>query len=185
MSEPLFTFNANRKRLDNFYVTFYSIPENITNILGRQVQSVTRPNVSFDRFTTKHRRNTYSNSGQIMFDPIAIVFKDDEESVTSMFLYAQIFRQLNKHSDIFGQNDAGKERTFTFGIKVQFFNSLQEPVEEYILKDCFIESIEHTDPLISEDTENEITVSIAYDNIEVKVFDRYLSMTQQLNQGQE
>ena len=64
-----------------------------------------------------------------------IVFKDDEESVTSMFLYAQIFRQLNKHSDVFGQNDAGKERTFTFGIKVQFFNSLQEPVEEYILKD--------------------------------------------------
>lgn len=183
MSEPLFTFNANRKRIDNFYVTFLSIPENITNVLGRQVQSITRPNISFDRFETKFRRNTYQNSGQVRFDPISVVFKDDEESVTSMFLYAQVFRQLNKHVDVFGQNDAGKERKFTFGMKVQFLNSLSEVVEEYIMNDCFIEEINHTDPLISEDTENEITVSIAYDNIDILVFDRYLSMTQQLQQA--
>jgi len=163
------------KRVDRFYVTFYDLPENISNVLGRQVTIITRPDISFGVFKISHRRNTYNDFGKVELQPINITFKDDEESVVSMFLYAQIMRQQSKHVDIF--NRIGKDMQYKFGIKVDFLNVKDEVVESYDLKDCFITNIAHSEPTTGDDDIADISVTVEYDNINIKVFDEYLALS--------
>ncbi len=163
------------KRVDRFYATFYNIPENISNVLGRQVTIITRPDISFDVIKTNFRKNTYNDFGRLDLQPISVTFKDDEQSITSMFLYAQVMRQLNKQVDIFGET--GKNMQHKFGMKVDFLDANDQVVESYDLSDCIITNISHSEPTTGDDDNADITVSIEYDNINIKVFDEYLKLT--------
>lgn len=179
------TLSNQSKRIDNFYVKFFNVPENISNVLGRQVKAITRPSLRFTQGETRQRRATYKDKGKVEYDEITITFKDDIESITSMVLYAQIMRQINLHPDIFGTNDGGKDRNYKFDIVVELFDSVGEKVVEgYKLSDCWIMSIDHSDPLMSDSQENEITLSVQFDNIDIYVFDRYIRLKQQLDTTQ-
>lgn len=163
------------KRVDRFYVTFYNIPENISNVLGRQVSVITRPDIDFDVIKTGFRKNTYNDIGKITLSPITITFKDDEQSITSMFLYAQIMRQLHKQVDIFGE--VGKNQQTRFGMKIDFLDATDNVTESYDLLDCMITNIAHSEPTIGDDDIMDITVNVEYDNINIKIFDQYLKLT--------
>lgn len=167
----------NDKRQDNFYVSFFNISENVGNYLGKQVKEVTRPNITIEYGEMRQRGNKFANPAQLVFTPVQITFADDEESLTSMLLYAQIMRQRERYNHDVDQIFGSSERKFKFGVKVQLFNSHHEETEGYILKDCFITSIEHSQKMYSGEQANTITVSIQFDNIDVKVFDRYLELT--------
>jgi len=162
------------KRNDRFYVTFLDIPENISNILGRQVTVITRPDISFSSFKTAHRRNTYSDIGKIELQPINITFKDDEQSITSMFLYAQVMRQLHANADILGR--VGKSMNRKFGIRVDFMDAMDSITESYILGGCFITNIAHSEPTTGDDDNADISTTIEFDALDVKVFDQYISL---------
>jgi hypothetical protein len=170
--------NNQEKRQDNFLVSFFDFDENAGNFLGRQVKSVTRPSMTVEVSNSKHKGNEYSNPGQLKLEPITVTFRDDENSITSMLLYAQLMRQREKYQDevdhvLTKHND----KEMKFGLKVQMFNSQSEETEAYILRDAFITSIEHSELIMSSETTNEITIRLVYDNIEVKVFDRFVAYT--------
>jgi hypothetical protein len=163
------------KRIDRFYVTFYNLPENISNVLGRQVSIITRPDISFDVIKISHRRNTYNDFGKVELQPINITFKDDEQSIVSMFLYAQIMRQQSKHVDVFGKIEKGMQ--YKFGIKVDFLDAMDKVTESYDLQDCFITNITHSEPTTGDDDLADISVTVEFDNINIKVFDQYITLT--------
>ncbi|WGH49809.1 hypothetical protein [Alishewanella phage vB_AspM_Slickus01] len=176
MNMSLQNLTSKSKRMDRFYVTFFGLPENISNVVGRQVTTITRPEVGFDTLRTTHRRNTYVDVGKVTLQPINITFKDDEESITSMFLYAQIMRQLNQFSDIFGDTN-NEEQLRKFGIKVEFMNANDKITESYHLKDCIITAISHSDPTTGDDDDTDMNVTIEYDNLDVKIFDTFMTLS--------
>ena len=174
-SERLINMNEKSRRVDNFYVTFYGLPENIANILGRQVKSITRPSVTYNTDTNRFRGATYKNLQNPTFDPVTVVFYDDENSVVGTVLYMQIFRQQNKYTDKFGE--LGIDRDYRFDVKIEQYNASNHLTETYILKDCFVQSIDHSDPNIVDQQESEIIISLEYDNVDILLFDEFVSMS--------
>lgn len=164
---------------DNFYTKFMKLSENTSNVLGRQVKSISRPDVSFEVNDTKMRGYAYSDKGFVRFTPVTIEFFDDENSVVSSLLYAQVFRQLNKHTDLMNvlpENIIPRDRDYKFDIDVQLFNSLDSETERYILKNCFISRISHLQPEMTTDEQTIITVEVSFQNIEYKIMDSFIAM---------
>lgn len=172
--------NNHEKKSDKFYVSFFNVNENLGNYLGAQVISVTRPNVTIEDITHGRRGNTYNDTGRILYDPIEITFADDEESVTSMLLYAQMLRQKKKFQGkldnaMWSSNADGEN--YRFGLQYEMLNSRNEVTEGYILNDCYIRNITHSNLMYSDETSNTITVSVIPDNINIKILDEYFPFT--------
>ncbi len=172
--ERLLNMNEKSRRVDNFYVTFYGLPENIANILGRQVKSITRPSINYNTDTNRYRGNTYKNLQNLTFDPVTLVFYDDENSIVGNIMYLQLFRQQNKYSDKFGE--LGIERDYRFDVKIEQYNARDQLTESYVIKDCFLQAIDHSDPNMTDQQESEIIVTLEYDNLDILIFDEYVSM---------
>ncbi len=174
LQEKILNGNQTNRRIDNFHVTFFGIPENVSNIMGRQVKSLTRPTIDVQTAQRRHRSHTFKDTANMILAPVTLSFFDDEESITSMFLYAQLFRQLNKHSDKYGK--WGIDRQYKFDVKVECFNSRNKVTEAFIMRDCFIQNIDHSDPVYSNSDECEISITLEYNDLDVMVFDEYISM---------
>jgi hypothetical protein len=178
--KALFSAATEKGRVsDNFYVSFLKLPENTSNILAKQLKSLSRPDVSFEPDSIQHRGYSYSEKGYVRFSPITLEFFDDENAVISTLLYVQIYRQLNKYSDLMGNvpeymNPA--DRDYRFDIKVQLFNSKSEITEEYILTRCFITRISHQPYEVTQEDSAIITVELQFDNIAYKVMDDFVEM---------
>lgn len=172
LKQRLEVMTNNNRRNDNFYVTFYGIPENIANVLGRQLKSITRP--TFEMMTTdvRHRGSIYKDKQNMTFTPVSIAFHDDDASVTGSFIYMQLFRQQNRYVDKFGLSDTGDYR---FDIKVETYNAHNQVTEGFILRSCFIQSVNHSDPVISDSSNCEIIIMVEFDNVDVLLFDEYVS----------
>lgn len=181
IEERFLNLNNKTKRADNFIVEFLGLPENISNILGRQVKNIVRPTISFNPAETRFRGARYQDKGNVEFQPTTISFFDDEGAITSTLLYAQVFRQLNKFKDVNGlfPDTNPKERQFKFSIRVKLYDSQDSIVEEYVMKNCFITEISHFDPEMTDDTETILNVTIAFDNVGVKIFDEYVTFLEE------
>ena len=174
LEKKLVNFTDKNKRNDSILVTFFGLPENMANILGRQVKSVTRPTFEVQTYDTRFRGNTYKDKENITMTPISVAFYDDENSITTNILYMQLFRQLNKYPDKFGIE--GKDRNYRFDMKVELFNAEREVTDAFIVKSCFIQSINHSDPDMADSADTEIVVMIEFDNVDIKVIDEFLSL---------
>lgn len=179
IDDLLLNRSSSEKKQDKFYIKFFNLDSNVSNYLGRQVIRVNRPNISIDVINTGHRGSSFSDTGKLTFSNLVVTLSDDEESLTAMLLYAQLMRQKKKYVgevDHIIKSEKHSESWYKFGIQVELFNSRNEVTEGYIFRDCFITSINHSDGEYSSDSNNQITIEISYDNIEVKVFDQYVSL---------
>lgn len=135
------------------------------------------------------RGHTYVDKGPIQFGEVQMVFHDDEESVVSTMLNLQIMRQLNRHADIFGEENNPKWRDYMFDCKCELYNSREIVTETYILKGCIITDVEYTESDFSNDTtKSEISVTIMMNDIEYLFPEKYESLmnwTQATKQRQE
>lgn len=167
-----------QKKSDRFYVSFYGINDNVGNYLGTQVKSVTRPDVDINSISHQRRGAEFQDTGLLRFSDVSITFTDDEESVTNMLLYAQLMRQKKKYKGELDYVFVGDSReTYKFSIQIEMHNSLGDVTEGYKLTGCFIKSITHSQQIYATDDANDITVTLAYDNIEVLIFDQYLELS--------
>lgn len=178
--------STNVKRSDRFSVKFKGIPENVGDILTREVKSVERPSVSLNFDNQPHKGKPIYHNLAAEFQPIRITFFDDDNSLVSGILYAQIFRQLNKHVDLL-QRDISSvkgERVYKFDIEIELYNTNGDAVEGFVLKECFINSLIHTDPIIGDDEQtNEINITVVYNDVDIKVFDTFLAALEAYNQN--
>lgn len=171
--------NNKIRYLDNFYVSFLRLPENTSNILGASLQRMTRPRIEFEPIRTRVRGHTYLDKGDIKFGEVTMIFLDDEESVTSTLLNLQAMRQLNRHTDIFGDQRHPDWRDYMFDCKCELFNSFEKVTETYILRGCLILGIEYTENTYTDDQSNsEITVTLGMNDIEIILPEKYEELMQ-------
>ena len=159
------------KKIDNFYVKFF-LPENVSNLLGRAVKSITRPTVTWETSNTFHRGQQYVDKGKPRFNPIMVTLTDDESGLASMIIYAHLMRQQNILADLYGRENV-IDREYRFDIKVETYDSRDRVTESYILKNCFFSEIEHSQPVVQGSENNEIMVQVSYDNIDFQIIDTY------------
>ena len=176
LDQHMVNLSLHDRKVDSFYATFLGMPENVSEILSRQLLDITRPDIEFEFSEINHRGNRYKDKAAVRFDAITLRFADDENSITSHSLYGQIFRQLNKSPDIFGQMDAGIDREIKFGIKLELFNSTDKVVEAYQFDKCFISSLKHSDGSITDSSDSTIDVTVQYDNISILTFDQWIEV---------
>ena len=167
--------NNKNRRADQFYVIFYGIPENISNLFGKQIKSIDRPSINFGTADISRRSNRYTDMQEVRFDTINAVMYEDEDGLTSEALFTQIYRQINRGRDIFGRWQKEDDQKFRFDIGINLYNSNEEITESYILNNCFISTIEFDQLDVSDDEkETEIRLGISFNNINYSVVDDYV-----------
>lgn len=176
------TLSTRNRLSDRFYVKFLGFPENLSNVLGRQVKNVNRPDIRFEESEVLRRGNQYKEKGFARFNPVSFVFWDDEGAVVSSILYAQVMRQLNQHCDVMNIKPDGDPnyRNYRFDIQVELYNAEERVIESYIHRGCFLTEISHDSQDIDDDANVVITATIAYENIDYLIFDEYVAMREEI-----
>lgn len=149
--------NLHPKTIDKFYVSFFGLPENLSNILGREVQSVSRPNITFNQGEVRHKGIKQTFSSTIEYQPIDIIFFDDSGSLVSRALYEQVKRQTGV-----------SEGSPIFSLVVKIYDAHANIVEEFELKNAYILSINHSEQILTDSTNNIITVSIEFNDLDYR-----------------
>ena len=167
--------NSDNTRNDEFYVKFFRLPENISNLLGSSVKSIVPPSIEFETVQTRYRKNTYNDIQKPIFRPITIVFRNDVGGIVSMFMHTQIMRQLKIHKNVLN-GIYGDDKYYKFDIEVDIVGTDNIISESMILSDCTIVEFERTAMTYGDETDGEFTVLIQFDNIDFKVYDQYLTI---------
>jgi translation elongation factor EF-G len=152
--------NLISKKVDNFYTSFYSMPENLQNILGRQVISVERPTIQFNAYDMYNKGVKRTGNNKIDFQAISIQFADDDQSLASRSLIEQVKRQNGI--------DAPSFEDSKFELNVKVFNAEEDNVEEFTLKRCFILTITHSESVMTDSINNTINVVVQFDGVDYK-----------------
>ena len=148
------------KTVKDFYVSFFNMPENEGNILGRQIMSMERPPLTFNIYEVAFKGKKQFGNGTIDFQQLTAVFKDDEKSLTTRAIYKQMYRQTGVEKPSFDKSK--------FTIKVKAYDGGGDIVEEFNLINCFIVSVAHSEQLYADSTDNTISVTFSYDTAEYK-----------------
>ena len=139
------------KAVDRFYCLFYRLNDNHSNILGRQIKSISRPSMNFNMVEIYNKGIKGYESGRIEFQPIDITFSDDEESLAAEAIYTQLYKQAQK--SYLGEED-------TFDIEVKCYAGNDTIAEQFTLKNCLIVSVSHAEHIYEQSTDNIITISV-------------------------
>jgi hypothetical protein len=150
--------NLAPKKVNKFYVKFFGMEDNVSNVLGRQVTSLERPTITFNVSENRHKMVKRNDVSEIEFDPITIEFNDDLNSLTIKALYNQVTKQSLNTGD------------YLFEIKVEVYADDNNIVEHFVIKHCFIQSLSHSQHIYSNSENNTITATIGFGTVEY-IFD--------------
>lgn len=152
------------KKVDQFYVEFLDMPDNISNILGRQITSIERPTITFREFEYSYKGAAIHDHGKLEFSAVSAVLLDDDKSLTIKAVYDQLYRQLGTGTNI-SPSEAFENARFL--LRVKCFSGSGDLVESFDLLKCFITGVTHSEQVYSDSTTpNTITLSIRYDNVQ-------------------
>ena len=146
------------KTVEKFYVSFYQMPENISNILGREVMSISRPNLTFTEYEIRNKGIKQAGETVIDYTTVDIIFYDDMNSLVNHALYEQVLRQTHQSTQV--------HTTSRFDVGVKIYAADGKVVEEFRLKNCYINSITHSEQIYADSTNNNITVSVTFNDLD-------------------
>ena len=149
------------KKVDHFYVSFFGMEDNDANILGRQVESIERPVINFNPLEVRHKGIKQERPARVEYQSFSIVFYDDSESLTARAIYNQIKRQTGTNDSPNGTFDNAK-----FNIRVKVYNVESKVVEQIDIKHCYIQSVTHSEFIVSESTNNRMTVTVVFNDMD-------------------
>lgn len=170
--------SSNVARLaDMFNVEFYGIPENVANILGKNVRGVDRLNVQYDSTKIRGRGGMpSSHKDQVNFDPVNITFHEDEDGVVEGFILSHVFRQNNRMTDLHDR-DIDLDRVYKFDMKVDMYNSSGKVTSSVTYKNCFFTSVAMPSVSYDDDSRCIISCVIDYDDVDILVVDDYINLS--------
>lgn len=142
------------KTSEKFYLSFFKMPENISNILGRDAQVSTRPVFTFNEYELRGKGIKNAGHGRIDYQPIDVSFTDDSCSLVNYALYEQIKRQSGTSELSYA--------TSLFEMIITIYSAEKVIVETILLKYCRIQNISHSEQIYSDSTNNIITTTIAF-----------------------
>ena len=146
------------KKGDQFYIKFFRLPENYSNILGRQVKSMERPVVNFETHDIFNKGVKNTGTDKIGFDSVSITFADDDASLVNRVLYEQIRRQN-------GLSSSGYTDSLSFEIVVETYDANDNLVEKITLQECFVRSVTHSEAIAASSDDNIITAEIIFNGL--------------------
>ena len=156
--------------LDSFYVTFLRLPLNSSNVFGRQLISISRPDVTFDISETAQKAALIKDISKPTFGSCSMVFHDDEDSVLLSLIYQQIFRQVHKNN----QNKQTHDDV-SFDIHIDLMNSNDVITSEMTLLRCHISSVSFDELSYASDETSTISVEVSVENIDLKVNEEFVN----------
>lgn len=153
------------KNVNDFHCSFLLLPENVSNVLGRQIRAIDRPSLQFDQIPIGQKNVKQQTVGAILFDPLQMEFLDDANSLVLTALYSQMFRQaghrVNKNDKV--GDDA------RFEIKVDVYSPDETIVESFKLLNCLITAITSSQAIYSSSEPNIISVTVVYDMVDTSI----------------
>lgn len=165
LSTRILNGSTDPQKVDRFQARFLGIPENLSDFLSRQVQSLTPPAITFESTTHGNRRTRFRDVGKIEPETLSINIVSDGESIVDSILMAQVLRQKGLRVDGFGDG-AGRER---FDVKLEIFNANNEMVRTETYVNCFISSLQRPDLDTQTDTVGVYTLTLLYEEIDYSV----------------
>ena len=160
--------NEAPKVQNNFSVEFLEIPTDISDVLGRQVASITLPDITFQIDRRRMKGFQYFDKSDVQVGDITIRFIDDANGLVEEQLYLQVLRQLKRAKDKFQNDPDSEEFNYRFSIKVNQYNQRRNQVIRTLtFKSCLISNLSSGDLDYSSEDDRFITATFVSDNVDV------------------
>ena len=136
-----------------------------TTELTKQVQDVTRPNLSFENMTLDVYNSKVYYAGKHTWEAITLTLRDD----VSNNVQKQVGEQLQKQFDFFEQSSAASGTDCKFVTRIEITDggngaNAVGVLETFELYGCFIESANYNTLAYSSSEPVTVQLSIRYDN---------------------
>ena len=148
--------------LDNFGTT--GGPDGVREIT-RQVQDVTRPNISFEQMTLDAYNSRTYLAGKHTWEPVTLTLREDANNNVQKIIGQQLQRQF----DFFEQSSAVSSGTYKFQTRIEILDGGNGAngaavIDRFHLIGCYIESANYN--TLAYATNEAVTTSlrIRYDN---------------------
>jgi hypothetical protein len=148
--------------LDNFGTT--GGPDGVREIT-RQVQDVTRPNVSFEQMTLDAYNSRTYLAGKHTWEPVTLTLREDANNNVQKIIGQQLQRQF----DFFEQSSAVSSGTYKFQTRIEILDGGNGAngaavIDRFHLIGCYIESANYNTLAYATNEAVTTTLSIRYDN---------------------
>ena len=148
-----------RVRLENFGV---STP---TTELTKQVQDVTRPNISFENTTVDVYNSKVYLAGKHTWEPITLTLREDVNNNVQKL----VGEQLQKQFDFFEQSAAASGADYKFVTRIEVTDGANGAntvgiLETFELYGCYVESANYNSLAYNSSEPVTVTLAIRYDN---------------------
>lgn len=134
--------------------------------LTQNVISVSRPNLTHEEVVVDHYNSKTYLAGKHTWDPVTIVFRDDQNS----HVIKAIGEQLNKQVDHGDQSSAVAGEGYKFEVEIETLdgqNGSQPAVfDTWKLVGCFIQNVQYGELNYSASDMVQVTLSLRYDTAE-------------------
>ena len=149
-----------RVSLENFGVSAGEVTE-----LTKQVQDVTRPNVSFETMTVDVYNSRVYLAGKHTWEAITLTLRDDATGAVQKLVGEQLQRQF----DFMEQSSAASGIDYKFVTRIEILdggngNYAPEALDTFELYGCYLESANYNSLAYSANEPVTIALSIRYDN---------------------
>jgi len=149
-----------RVSLENFGVSAGEVTE-----LTKQVQDVTRPNVSFETMTIDSYNSRVYLAGKHTWEAITLTLRDDATGAVQKL----VGEQLQKQFDFLEQSSAASGLDYKFVTRIEILdggngNFAPEVLETFELYGCYCESANYNSLAYGTNEPVTVTLSIKYDN---------------------
>ena len=149
-----------RVSLENFGVSAGEVTE-----LTKQVQDVTRPNVSFETMTVDVYNSRVYLAGKHTWEAITLTLRDDATGAVQKLVGEQLQRQF----DFMEQSSAASGIDYKFVTRIEILdggngNYSPETLETFELYGCYIESANYNSLAYSANEPVTVSLTIKYDN---------------------
>ena len=148
--------------LDNFGTT--GGPDGVREIT-RQVQDVTRPNISFEQMTLDAYNSRTYLAGKHTWEPVTLTLREDANNNVQKIIGQQLQRQF----DFFEQSSAVSSGTYKFQTRIEVLDGGNGAngaavIDRFHLIGCYIESANYN--TLAYATNEAVTTSLSsrYDN---------------------
>jgi hypothetical protein len=136
-----------------------------TTELTKQVQDVTRPNLSFENMTLDVYNSKVYYAGKHTWEAITLTLRDD----VSNNVQKLVGEQLQKQFDFFEQSSAASGTDYKFVTRIEITDggngaNAVTVLETFELYGCFIESANYNSLAYSTSEPVTVTLNIRYDN---------------------
>jgi hypothetical protein len=145
-----------------FRVNFIGIGNEVRPIsLTQNIQSVTRPKVSYEEVIVDSYNSKMYLHGKHSWEVINVVIRDDITNGVAKLVGAQVQRQVNH----FQQTTPAAANDYKFEMEIEVLDGASTaPTEVWFLEGCFLQNVDYMDSDYTANEVQQISLTVRFDN---------------------